>query len=88
MGSINITDKQRIADGFKKYFVNVKRTLANKIPHQNIGPENYCRGSYIAFFFLNPVNENEIISIVNCFKNCAPERDNVRTSSTKVIPIY
>ncbi len=58
IGSVTITDKQRIADGFNKYFVNVETTLANKIPHQNISPEHYLlkRKFYDFFLNLNPVN--------------------------------
>ncbi len=81
--NITITDKHRIANGFNKYFLNVGPTLSNKIPHQYIGPEHYLRGSYMPSFFLNQVNENEIISIVNGLKNSAPGLGNIRTDLIK-----
>ncbi len=82
-GNITITNNESIAGGFNEYFVNVRCTLSYKIPYQNICSDHYLRGNYMASFYLDPVDETEIISLVNSLKHSAPGLDDVRTDIIK-----
>ena len=62
----NITDTQKIADEFNKYFANIGNNLASAIPKSKASFELYLRNSPANSFALFPASENEIENIIEC----------------------
>ena len=72
LNGANIVNKQIIADGFNKFFVNVGPNLAKNILGVNNAASVYdsCGQQNLNSMFINPVNEAEVIRII---KLCKPK---------------
>ena len=67
---IEITNKQEIAEGKKKFFVNIGPELArNIVPPEHMDIYHYLDNLKTDSMFLFNVNKKEIIDIVNSFEN-------------------
>jgi len=66
-----VTDKKRIADGFNNFFVNIGPELANNIEpvDENATISEFLGPPILDSMFLKQVNDQEIINIVQNFKN-------------------
>ena len=63
-----ITDSHEIAEAFNAYFVNIGPNLANNIPASNNTFHSYLKNPNPNSIFFLPVDETEIINIVNQLK--------------------
>ena len=81
-----ITDKVDICNGFNDFFINVGCTLDKKIPRSNTNPLEFMVGTYQQSIFLKPVNQNELILIINKMKsNSSPGWDDITSESIKKV---
>ena len=61
---------QNIVNEFNKYFVNVGPNLAQSIPEENEqNVLNYMSDANANCFYINPVDESEILNVTNGLKN-------------------
>ena len=60
-----ITDTQKIADEFNKYFANIGNNLASAIPKSNVSFESFFRNSPMNSFAQFPTTETEIENIID-----------------------
>ena len=68
--SIEINNKQEIAEGFNNFFVNIGPELAwNIVPPEHMDIYHYLYNPKTDSMFLFNVNKKEIIDIVNSFEN-------------------
>ena len=78
-----ITDSQSISNLFNTFFVNVGKSLSDKIPPTNRSAMSYIKSTYSKSFYMKPTNRNElIIAIKNLKPNSSSGWDEV---SPKVI---
>ena len=70
--TLNVVNKQIIADEFNTFFVNVGPNLAMNIPVVNNAASayDYMGQQNLNSMFINPVNEAEVIRII---KLCKPK---------------
>jgi len=73
-----LTNSQTIATKFNEYFVNIGPNLACKIPKVNVNPTSYLKGTYDHSFFVNPVVEQEVATIIKSLPNKSPGPDELR----------
>ena len=71
--SININNKtesspQIMAETFNNFFVTTASNIDIKIIHTNTSYKDYLQGSVLHSFFLKPVTEKEVISVINEMK--------------------
>ena len=59
-----ITDPQKIASAFHKYFVNVSEQVDKEIPCSRKYTMNYLYDKIRNSFFLNPTDSSEIEAII------------------------
>ena len=65
-----IKDNKSIANEFNNYFINIGPNLANNItPPHNRHFSDYMEKKVNKSIFLKPVTDNEILGLVNSFKN-------------------
>jgi Txe/YoeB family toxin of Txe-Axe toxin-antitoxin module len=84
-----INDKDDICNSFNNFFINIGNTLEKKIPQSNRSPLDFMYGSFTNNLFLNPVNESEILLIINKMKsNSSPGWDEITSDSIKKTHIY
>ncbi|XP_031779864.1 uncharacterized protein LOC116416286 [Nasonia vitripennis] len=83
VGNTKIVNKLEIADSMNKYFCKIGQKLSAKIdkPLQTATkmPVMNCKT-----IFLNPINSDEVINIINNmkFKNCGVDKINTKTIKT------
>ena len=75
-------DKNKIANGFNKYFINIGPNLANIIPDNNKSPTTYMVDRVLESMVTAPVVENEVKSIIKCLKDSSSGWDAI---SAKVV---
>ena len=64
------SNTENIANHFNDYFCSIGINLANKIPSvPNLNHKHYMSQPNIHSLFTNPVNDHEIIKIINSLKN-------------------
>lgn len=82
-----ITSMQQISESFNKYFVNVSKSLANKIKcNKDYKPPRYINAHSI---FFSPTNNQEVIRIISDLKNKkAPGDDGLKAETLKLISEY
>ena len=65
-----IKGHRNIANGFNDFFVNIGPSLASKIPvHENVKIHDYLNEQNLHTMFLKPVDENEVLNVVNKCKS-------------------
>ena len=70
-----ISDKNRIADEFNKFFVSIGPKLANKIPKNRKNYQSYLKMQEIIFTADNPITEKELKVALKSLKiNKSPGR--------------
>ena len=79
-----ITNYEDIANHFNNFYVNVGPELANNIPVSNKSHLDYMTGSYQSSFYLKPVTNSEIISIIKDLKDSASGSDSISTKMLKI----
>ena len=80
----NFTSKKSIADGFNQFFTNVGPELAANITLPNKGESinNYLMQRNVQSMFLTPVNDQEVTTAVNLYKNkTSTDFNNINMSS-------
>ena len=77
------TDKQKIANGFNKFFINVGPNLASKIPSDNRCPTSYILNSVTEDMLLTPVIEDEIGNIIKSLKDSSSGWDDISARVVK-----
>ena len=81
----NLTDdKDKIVDHFNRYFATVGYNLAKSIPN-NENFRNFLTKNYAHSIYLEPVEESEIMKILNTLKNSAPGADDIKAGPIKHI---
>jgi hypothetical protein len=72
----NIYDKNKIASLFNNFFINIGKSLSDNIPSSNRSAMSYLTSHHNASLFLNPINRNELIKVINDLKtnsSCGPD---------------
>lgn len=64
-----VHDNKKIADGFCEYFANVGTQLAESIPPTQDSFVRYLTENYTESMYLRPTDREEVIKIINQFKN-------------------
>ena len=64
-----IFDKKEISNVFNKYFVNIGEKLASEIDKVDINHRHYMKNNINSTFYASPVTKEDIIDVVNKFKN-------------------
>ena len=83
-----ITNKKGIAKCFNNYFVDVGPAIARKWNTSSIDVMSYL-GNYIKqTIFLKPVDEIELIDIINNLKECSPGWDSICSKIVKATAQY
>jgi hypothetical protein len=81
-----VTDKVDICNAFNDFFINVGSTLDKKIPHSHTNPLDFMAGNFPESLFLKPVNQNELILIINKMKShSSPGWDDITSDSIKKV---
>ena len=85
VNDIEITEKNKIAEQFNKYFVNVGPKLASSIPRSNIKAESFFSGNYPTLNE-NPLTVNEIKDAFSKLKsNKSPGFDDISSDVVKFV---
>ena len=77
------TDKNKIANGFNKYFVNVGKDLAKNISSSNIDPNSYIEQRYPQTIFLETVLNQEVKQIITNLKDTSAGYDGINSNILK-----
>ena len=78
-------DKDKVSNGFNKYFVNVGAALTKTIAKPNVSPMHiYISLSWKPFININPATHNEICKIISNFKDSASGWDHLSPTIIKV----
>ena len=77
------TDKNKIADGFNKFFINVGPNLASKIPEDNRCPTSYMTNLATDNLLLSPVVEEETVKIIKALKDSSSGWDDISARVVK-----
>lgn len=64
-----IVDTKNISNIFNNYFSNVGENLASQIENVNVDHMHFMKNKANKTLYLSPVSENDIIDVVNKFKN-------------------
>ena len=64
-GDNYVTDPKDITNQFNSFFVNVGKSLADKIPNTPMEPEFFLKGNYSNSFYFSPVIVHDITSIIS-----------------------
>ena len=65
----SVTDPHTICNEFCKYYSNIGRNFASKIPDSKYSPERFLKGNYPHSLFLQPTDSEEIRKIIFGLKN-------------------
>ena len=79
----DVRNKASISDSFNKYFANLGSSLAKDIPNNNIHPLSFMKDRNVHTMFVQPVVEDEIVSIIKNLKNSSAGWDCIRTDLIK-----
>ena len=74
-------DKQKIANGFNKFFVEIGPTLEKKCPPSPESPITWMKDRSNNSFFVVPTNETEVYNIIKSLKDCSTGWDGINLSS-------
>ena len=74
-------DKDKIANGFNKFFVEIGPTLEKNCPPSEDSPITWMKDRYNNSFFVVPTNETEILNIIKHLKDCSTGWDGINLSS-------
>ena len=72
-----MTDPSTIAFGFNEYFVNVGRSLAERVPEQGDSFRTYLRNRQINEFHFPVVNRQLLLNVVEHMKDAAAGNDDI-----------
>jgi hypothetical protein len=78
-----LTDGQKIAESFNKYFTNVGSNLAKMIPDVSENPTSYINLNNINSIYLDEVTEDEISKLIHGLKNSSPGYDGIKADILK-----
>ena len=67
----HITDKEKIANGFNDFYVNVGPNLCKSLPDHDVSPISYLRDRNPNSMFVESTNQTEISEIVMSLKDSA-----------------
>ena len=81
-----VSDSDKIADGFNKYFVNVGPNLSKSVPTVDRSFESFLNDRNPNTMFLAPVTSQEVISVISNLHNKGPGWDNVIAKIIKISP--
>ena len=88
INNISTDDNCKIANHFNSYFVNVGSSLDKKIPNCDKNPEDYITNRSIATIFLEPVIDQEIVTISKNAKASSPEWDDIPMLLIKLTVVF
>ena len=83
IGNDIVTDRKRISEKFNKFFTNIGKDLAKKIPRVQRDPLSYLTSEYQESIFLEPVIETEVERIITTLKNASPGFDGIHSKIIK-----
>ena len=66
------TNKCKIVQGFNKYYINVGKSIADKIPNKDTDPTSFIKDTNIASMFINLVTPEEVATLFQNLKNASP----------------
>ena len=78
-----ITDKDKISNGFNKFYVNVGPNLCKSLPKHNVNPMSYLKQRNSNSMFVVPTNDTEIEEIVLSLKDSAAGWDGLSAKILK-----
>ena len=73
----------QIANSFNNYFINVGKVLADKVPHSHVNPVSYIKNTNLDSIVINPVDEHEIVKVINSLKESSPGWDGIHAKVLK-----
>ena len=77
------SDKNKIADSFNNFFINIGPTLAQDIPSDNREPTEFLKNRVVHSMVLEPVLEEEIFNVVFALKESSAGWDSISTCVVK-----
>ena len=77
------TNKSKIVQGFNKYYINVGKSLADKIPNKDTDPTSFIKDTNIASMFINSVTPEEVATLFQNLKNASPGWDGLHSKIVK-----
>ena len=80
-----IEDWEEISEKFNNFFVNVGPSIAKSIPASGKDPVDYMTKHVGDTFKMSPVTENEVVKIIENFKDSAAGWDDLRPNVMKRI---
>ena len=80
----SINDPSIIAEQFNKFFVNVGPNLAQQLPHMTESPTSYIKHHNPLTMYIQPVSQNEIVSIIHTLKNSSAGYDGIQAKIVKM----
>ena len=77
------TDKDKIAQGFNNFYINVGPNLASKIPKDNRSPTVYIKQKITEAMLVTPVNNDEVEEIIKSLKDGSAGWDEISSHIVK-----
>jgi len=89
IGNSEITNKNRIANHFNNYFVNIGKELDRAIPDASVDPIDYINFNCLPSIAITSTDQNEVSKIVMSLKNTSPGCDGIHSKILKqTFPLY
>ena len=83
-----ITDKNKIANSFNEFYINIGPNLCKSLPPSDVSPLSYLKNKNNVSMFLNPTSEMEIKKIIASLKVSSPGWDEIGTRMIKDVTDY
>ena len=77
------SNNQEIAEGFNKFYVNIGKTLSDKIPAHNICPTSFITETNTESMYVASVTEDEVEKIIKGLKDASPGWDGIHAKIVK-----
>ena len=65
-------NQSKVTEGFDKYYTNIGKPKADKIPNRDTDPTSLVKHTYTAFIFTCWITPQEVIQLFQQFKKASP----------------
>ena len=83
-----VSNKQKIADAFNRFYVNIGPTLSKSHKPTNISPMEYMKTPIPQSILLTKVTETEVSDIIMSLKICSPGWDTLIAKILQIEPAF
>jgi len=80
-----VTDKNVIVNEFNDFFANIGASLAQNIPVTQAKPCTFLKGNYNSSFYVSPVIEQELCTVISKLRNSACGLDDLNPEVIKSV---